>query len=205
MDIIIEQGWPTAESQHIARLYDFAFGDKFAGAIADKEKRIALLSKSFKPQFSFVAKHNNTIVGLAGFKTPQGALTGGINGAGIIQELGFWRGLRACAVFSLFERDTKPLELVMDGIVVDRNYQGKGIGTKLLNAIITFATQNGYHTVRLDVINKNARAKKLYEQKGFLACHEEHFPYLKWLIGFSGATTMVYQTDLYRAKALDNQ
>ncbi|MFQ3232131.1 MAG: hypothetical protein ACI9DO_003526, partial [Reinekea sp.] len=32
--------------------------------------------------------------------------------------------------------------------------------------------------------------KKLYERKGFKAVKTERFPYLRWLLGFSGSTTM---------------
>ncbi|WP_414122566.1 GNAT family N-acetyltransferase [Vreelandella titanicae] len=79
----------------------------------------------------------------------------------------------------------------MDGIAVDSRFRGRGIGSRLLDSIIAHAVDNGFETIRLDVIDSNPRARRLYESKGFIAVNEEHFPYLKWLIGFSGSTTMV--------------
>jgi len=76
------------------------------------------------------------------------------------------------------------------GIAVDSRCRGQGIGSKLLDQIIQYALENRFETVRLDVIDSNPRAKKLYESKGFVAIKSESYPYLKWLIGFSGSTTM---------------
>ncbi len=79
----------------------------------------------------------------------------------------------------------------MDGIVVDGEARGKGIGSMLLDQIIDYAKEHKFKSIRLDVIDSNPRAQKLYETKGFVASSVESFPYLKWLIGFSGSTTMI--------------
>jgi len=55
----------------------------------------------------------------------------------------------------------------MDGIAVDSEFKGQGIGSLLLDNIVTYALENG-----------------------FVALKTESFPYLKWLVDFSGATTM---------------
>ena len=62
----------------------------------------------------------------------------------LIQCLGLMRGNWAALVFSLYERSLKPQELLMDGIVVDAEMRGKGIGTMLLNEVSAFADSNGY-------------------------------------------------------------
>lgn len=191
-NIIIQKGWDVKHSVFVAALYDEAFGSKFSMAISNKQKRIRVLSEGFVPNFSYVAIVNNQIVGLAGFQTEKGSLTGGIKLAGLINGLGFFNGIWAGLIFSLFERKPKKGELVMDGIVVNDNFRGCGIGSRLIDTIILHASENHFDTVRLDVIDRNLRAKKLYESKGFIVKKTEHFPYLKWLIGFSGATTMIF-------------
>ena len=191
MDISIRKGCPLEKIESVVRLYEEAFGAKFSCAIPDKAKRIAILSKSLVPEFSYVAFMGDEVVGLAGFQVHDGSLTGGMNLNTLQQELGIFHGLWAGLVFSLFERKPKSQELVMDGIVVDGSYRGSGIGSDLLNSIIIHAQENDFKTVRLDVIDSNPRARKLYESKGFVAVKTEYFPYLKWLIGFSGSTTMV--------------
>ena len=190
MAIYIEKGWLVENSTLIAELYEEAFGSKFCRAIPDKTNRILMLSKSFQPEYSFVAYRDGSIVGLSGFNVTTGSLTGGIGVKGLVKSLGFFRGLWACAVFSLFERKPEKGELVMDGIAVISECRGQGIGSLLLDKIIKYAKTSGFESVRLDVIDSNPRAKKLYESKGFVAVKTERFPYLKWLVGFSGSTTM---------------
>ncbi|PCE67080.1 N-acetyltransferase [Salinivibrio sp. YCSC6] len=191
MEIAIRQGWPLEQAQNVAELYEQAFGMKFARAIPNQAVRVAVLSQCFVPGFSFAAMQNGNVVGLAGFQTQTGALTQGMDAKQLIDSLGPIKGTWACAVLALFERKAAPNELVMDGIAVDSAVRGQGIGSHLLDAIMDYAQAHGFESVRLDVIDSNPRARKLYETKGFVATKEERFPHLKWLVGFSGATTMV--------------
>ncbi len=48
----------------------------------------------------------------------------------------------------------------------------------------------GVKRIRLDVIDTNPRAKKLYKQKGFEVVKEEVYLYLSWLLGFGVSSTM---------------
>jgi Acetyltransferases len=191
MEIAIRQGWPLEQAQNVAELYEQAFGMKFARAIPNQVTRVTMLSQCFVPDFSFAATQNGQVVGLAGFQTQAGALTQGMSAKQLIDSLGLIKGTWACAVLALFERKAAPNELVMDGIAVDSAVRGQGIGSQLLDAIMDYAQAQGFESVRLDVIDSNPRARKLYQAKGFVATKEERFPHLKWLVGFSGATTMV--------------
>ncbi|OOF25166.1 GNAT family N-acetyltransferase [Salinivibrio sp. IB872] len=191
MEIAIRQGWPLEQAQHVAELYEQAFGMKLARAIPNQTARVAVLSQCFVPDFSFAAMQNGKVVGLAGFQTQAGALTQGMSAKQLIDSLGLIKGTWACAVLALFEREAAHNELVMDGIAVDSAIRGQGVGSQLLDAIIDYAQAHGFESVRLDVIDSNPRARKLYQAKGFVATKEERFPHLKWLVGFSGATTMV--------------
>lgn len=176
-----------------SRLYDEAFGQKFRVAVPSREQRLALFEGTFVGEFAITASAGEDLVGLAGFHTSEGSLTGGIGLRQLFSSLGLIRGLRAAVVFSLFERTPKPGELLMDGIAVDHEYRGHGIGSQLLKRIVSYATDHGYQTVRLDVIDTNPGARRLYERFGFVAVSRETFPYLRWLLGFGGATTMQYE------------
>ncbi|MCG7561701.1 GNAT family N-acetyltransferase [Pseudoalteromonas sp. McH1-42] len=192
MQINIEHGWDIIHSQTIAQIYDDAFGAKFARAIPDKAKRLAVLADCFMPEYSFIAFDNDQPVGVAGFSDQNGALTSGIDFIGLFKHLGILGGIRACVIFSLYERQPKLRELVMDGIAITESHRGRGIGTQLLDSIISYAQSHHYSSIRLDVINSNPRAKKLYEAKGFVVVETDYFPYLNWLLGFSGSTTMQF-------------
>jgi ribosomal protein S18 acetylase RimI-like enzyme len=79
----------------------------------------------------------------------------------------------------------------MDGNFVDPTARGRGVGTALLDAIVDEARARGYAEVRLDVIDNNPRARTLYERRGFVAGDTQYLGPLKYLFGFSAATTMV--------------
>lgn len=53
------------------------------------------------------------------------------------------------------------------GISVRKDYWGKGIGTKLMGALIAFAKNAGFEILSLDVRSDNDRAIRLYEKFGF--------------------------------------
>jgi len=78
----------------------------------------------------------------------------------------------------------------MDGIAVRSDMRGFGVGSRLLEEIRHIAEANSYRYVRLDVIDVNPRAKKLYERHGFRTISTQRFSYLKWLVGFSGVDRM---------------
>ena len=91
----------------------------------------------------------------------------------------------------MYERQLAPDQLMMDGIVVDPQMRGNGIGTRLLSEITTFATSDEHATIRLDVIDTNPAARRLYERNGFVPTKTEHFGYLRWLLGFGASTKLV--------------
>lgn len=195
MNIHLKRHWGLENAFAAAALYEEAFGVKISRAIPNKEKRIAIFADSFNPEFSFAAESGGQMFGLAGFKTHSGSLTGGIGFSELIEKLGLFGGLWACLILYMYERKPQKRELVMDGIAVNSNFRGQGVGSRLLDAVVGYASEHQYASVRLDVIDGNERARKLYESKGFVATEYEGYPYLKWLLGFSGATTMVLNID----------
>lgn len=174
-----------------AVLYDAAFGEKFAVAVRSREARLKLMAASFRLEFGISAVRRGELVGLAGFHCDDGALTGGMDYRGVIRQLGILRGNWAAAIFSLYERETSDGELLMDGIAVREDARGLGIGTRLLEELERYAAESGYRRIRLDVIDTNPAARRMYERNGFRATKTERFGYLRWLLGFGAATTMV--------------
>lgn len=92
----------------------------------------------------------------------------------------------------LLGRSAPPRTLQMDGIAVQAERRGEGVGSLLLSAIVAVAHDHGMPTVRLDVIDTNPGAERLYRRFGFSAVRTERVPYLRRLYGFSAATTMEY-------------
>jgi len=193
MSVTIELGLAADQREPLAQLYESAFGEKLGLAVPKLDDRLKLLSKSMQPQFAIGAFSDRQLVGLAGFSTSDGSLTGGIDYQGLLSELGWFKGNRAAVVLSLYERKAKAGELLMDGIVVDPDYRGKGIGSQLFASLIEYGHAKQYSTIRLDVIDTNPKARRLYERLGFKEHSTEHFEFLRGVLGFGASTTMIYQ------------
>jgi ribosomal protein S18 acetylase RimI-like enzyme len=192
-EITITRGFPDSLRVQAASLYDAAFGAKLGIAIPDSTARLALLQQALDPAHSFAAIKGDEMVGIAGFKTSTGALTSGITPKRLMAQLGVFGAARAILVLSLFERSLAPGQLLMDGIAVSPAARGGGIGTRLLERLKEHTAEVGLKTIRLDVIDTNPDARRLYERVGFTATNAERFEYLRWLLKFSSATTLEYR------------
>lgn len=194
-EITVQRGFPGVLRTSAAELYDAAFGAKLSIAMPNPISRIVVLVEGFDPRYSFVAISGSELVGIAGFKVAQGSLTGSVSFGMLRKNLGFLNAIRAVLVLALFDRKQIAGQLLMDGISVSPEMRGSGIGTKLIHSLIVYAQTEGYQSIRLDVIDTNAAARRLYERIGFMPVKTEHFPYLKWLLGFGASTQMTYVLD----------
>jgi ribosomal protein S18 acetylase RimI-like enzyme len=192
MEVPVEyiRGVPDGLRAEAAELYDMAFGPKLGVAVRSNADRRSVIERSLDSGFAFVAICDERLVRLAGFHTSHGSLTGGLGYKQLVAQLGILKGNWAALIFSLYERQPRSGELLMDGIVVHPDMRGRGVGTHLLEEVAKFARQDGYGTVRLDVIDTNPAARRLYERNGFVATKTENFGYLRWLLGFGASTTM---------------
>ena len=95
------------------------------------------------------------------------------------------------ALLSALDRDTENARFLMDGIFVAPAARGRGVGTRLLQAIAEEAAARGYAEVRLEVIDTNNRARALYERRGFRAIRTQSTGMLRHVFGFRSATTMI--------------
>lgn len=184
-------GFPPEERLNAVTLYDAAFGAKLGVAIPDAKRRLALFTDGITPERSIAAMQKGRVVGLAGFYADDTSFTSGITTKLLRKHLGLFGMLRAAVILSLYERKPHAGELLMDGIAVDPAMRGQGIGTGLLRALFNYASEHGYQSVRLDVIDTNPGARRLYEREGFVAAQTNSYPLLKGLLGFSASTTMI--------------
>lgn len=186
--VTIRRGFAPEYRGEAARLFWNAFSGKLGKILGPDDEALAFLEKTLDPDLAFAAlSEDGKLLGLAGYKTSGGAFAGGSlpDLTGVYGHIGgWWRGL-------LFERDQEPGELLMDGIFVHPDARGTGVGTRLLEEIFAEARRRGDHSVRLDVIDTNPRARALYERVGFEAVSTEETGFLAGLLGFRSATRMV--------------
>lgn len=189
--IIIEPGIRPHHREQAASGYWQAFGQKLRWPLGPQGKALAFLRSNLDPNYAISAiSPDGDFLGVAGFKTSQGAFVGGDFQAlsavyGTLSAV--WRGL----LISVLERPCEPGTLLMDGVFVAPQSRGLGVGSRLLDAIVDQARAAGLHKVRLDVIDTNPRARALYERHGFVATGEQTLGILKPVFGFSSATTLV--------------
>lgn len=175
----------------VAAGYWAAFSRKLRYPLGPEHKAIAFLEQVLDPShaISAVAK-DGTFLGIAGFKTPDGAFVGGK-----LEEMakvyGWLGGAGRGLLTGILERKCEPGTLLMDGIFVRPEARSLGVGSALLDAIERHAVKKGLKHVRLDVIDENPRARELYQRRGFEAGSCRSIGALKPIFGFRSATTMI--------------
>lgn len=185
----IHHNLPDKFREPAIALYYEAFESKFS-KLFTQEEALKILPELLNGEQAIYAVQDEALVGFAGvqhgrqklFKSSLHPFT---------THLGMMRGLLAAFVLSLFERPYTEGELLMDGICVDKKMRGQGVGSALLAAIYDFAREKGYQSIRLDVVDTNPKARKLYERIGFEAQETQRHPFTKKMLGFSASTRMV--------------
>ncbi len=190
----IERGIRPEHRTVAAALYWDAFGAKLGTLLGPAERGRRFIERVIDPTHSITAiDADDALLGLAGFKTADGACVGG-EFDDLVALYGLpgavWRG----ALLAPLLRPVEPDRLLMDGIAVAAEARGRGVGTALLDAIIDEAAARGAREVRLDVIDTNPRARALYARRGFEPTATERTGWLyRRLLGFESATTMIRQ------------
>ncbi len=186
--IDVTLGAPPDSFDDVTRLYVEAFAEKLTPFLGTPERAARFLASGLAPERVFVARRDGEIAGVAGFKE---------NGRGLFElglrvlfaEYGWSAPFRALGLM-LLERREVPDCLLMDGIVVAAEMRGNGVGTLLLQAIEKHARALGKQKIRLDVIDTNPGARRLYERFGFSPVRTVGTGLLAPLFSFRSATEM---------------
>ncbi|MFC9976868.1 GNAT family N-acetyltransferase [Spirillospora sp. NPDC127200] len=187
--VTIRRGLPAGAELRAAELYWEAFGRKLGAALNPPEKAVPFIAAHLNADRAVCALLDGRLVGLAGYQVGGRAFTGGTV-TDVLREYGWIGGLWRVLLLALFERQAASGQLVMDGIAVDGEARGRGLGSLLLEEVAAVAAEHGRREIRLDVIDVNTRARALYERRGFTAVRTVRTPYLRRLMGFGAVTTM---------------
>lgn len=186
----IESGLSPEHRKDAALGYYRAFARKLRYPLGPEHKAIGFIERVLDPGHAISAiSAQGEFLGVAGFKTTEGALVGG--GFRDLVAIYGWIGatLRACLI-PLLERDCASDTLLMDGIFVQPEARGQGVGKALLQAVEAHAVSLGLSKVRLDVIDTNPRARALYERQGYAETSVAQLGPLSVVVGFSSAAEM---------------
>ena len=191
--INIRRGFEEKDRSKAAKLYVIAFKRKFEKLLGEEAILQRMFEKAMNSDFSLCAYEDGNLLGICGFHAGKHGLVE-IKGRDFIENFGLIKGLwKAFLTDMIFTRKVKSKkELLMDGIAVDKDNRGQGIGSKLFQALIEYGIEENYNSIRLDVIDENPKAKALYQKLGFKETYYEKVPkYISKLIGVSGVTAMV--------------
>lgn len=187
----LQIGLPANLRTDAARLYWQAFGSKLGFVMGPEPRALAYLSQVIRGDHAIVAvSEEGQLLGLAGFKTPQGSFASG--GQGQLREsYGTLGGLWRARLLTWLSSEIDDNNFLLDGLCVAAHMRSQGLGTALLSAISAEARARGYPAVRLDVVETNTRAQALYQRLGFVVTQRQNIGVLHHVFGFTQAITMV--------------
>jgi ribosomal protein S18 acetylase RimI-like enzyme len=189
--ITVSLGLPPSLRAQAASIYWQAFGGKLGRVMGPDARAHAFLARVMRADHALVARdETGALLGLAGFKTPQGSFAGGswTDTRAVYGLAGLaWR----LPLLALLSREVDNDRFLLDGICVAPAARGLGVGSALMAAIEDEARARGYAYVRLDVIDTNWRARALYERLGYMGIKTAPLGPLRHVFGFDAAVTMV--------------
>lgn len=191
----IRHGIPETCRDRAVGLYWQAFGTKLGRVMGPVPRAWAYLHRVMRLHSAFAALDGDgQLIGIAGYRTPQGTFAGGTlaNLRDIYGRAGAsWRATLLWQIAKGPEHG----DFLIDGVCVDAGARGQGIGTALMDAICAEARAQGFAAARLEVVDTNVQARRLYERLGFVAIETQRIGVLRHVFGFAAATTMVRPLD----------
>ncbi len=188
--LTITPGFRPHDRELVAKLFWHAFRGKLGKIMWPERRALDFVAANLDPDFALAARdHAGNLLGVAGFKTSDGALLAG-DLRSLAASYGWFGALWRGAILGLLEREVEPDVLLMDGIFVARTARGQGVGTALLHAICDTARARGLSAVRLDVIDVNPRARALYQREGFVEIDTQDIGFLRYLMNFRSSSRM---------------
>jgi len=189
-DIVsIQRSFPDQERLTAAAIYYQAFRKKLSPLLGKPGIAVPFIADVLNPEMCLAALVDGRVVGIAGLHRGDAQFVQW-KFEELSRHFGWFSAIWRFGVAFLFMRSLRVGELLMDGIAVAETMRGKGIGTRLLNAIVAFGKDHDYTAVRLDVVDTNPEARRLYERFGFEPVRTRHFPLMRFF-GFTAATSMI--------------
>ena len=189
----LQLGLPAKLRAEAAQLYWQAFGSKLGLVMGPEPRALAYLHLVIRADHAVIAMSDSgRLLGLAGFKTPQGSFAAG-SPAEMRASYGPFGGTWRARLLGYLSDEIDNENFLLDGLCVVADQRGHGIGSALMGAIAAEARLRGYGSVRLDVIDSNKRAQALYDRLGFVVTKRAEIGILRHIFGFRAAVTMIRQ------------
>jgi ribosomal protein S18 acetylase RimI-like enzyme len=174
------------------QIYYQAFQRKLQPLVGQPAKILQVLTTGLNLGMAIGITLDGELCGLAGLHSYKGLFSRAVF-RDSLKQLGFLHGVYAWGVLNLFGAGANcPHEhLRIAALAVDVAAQGKGLGTRLLEAVEEKAHLEGFQAVRLEVVDTNTGARQLYERLGFKVVATHSYPIKKSWLGFSSDYVMI--------------
>ena len=194
-DLVIAPGLAEADRLPAAHILYEAFRRKLGPLIGRPERVPNVLAAGLQPERALSACVSGTLVGVAGLHY-GGRRFLRVSWPECRRQLGVVRGLCGGLILELFWREAcPPGQLRLPALAVAAAQRGLGVGSGLLQAAFALARREHFSAVRLEVVDSNVGARRLYERLGFAPVAEHHYPFLRGWLGFSSAVVLVRALD----------
>lgn len=190
MSAHLQLGLPPALRPQAAHLYWQAFGSKLGRVMGPEPRALAYLTRIIREDHVIVALDGDRLLGLAGFRTPQGSFAVG-EPSDLTAIYGLWGGIWRGELMRHLSNEVDNENFLLDGLCVRDTNRGQGLGRALMAAVAAEARLRGYPGVRLDVVQENTRARALYQRLGYVETKRQSIGWLRPFFGFAAAVTMV--------------
>jgi GNAT superfamily N-acetyltransferase len=190
VDRIEIQSLPKRCRRRAAELCYEAFQTKFEPILGPPEHGVAILERDLEPELVITALVEDRLVGLVGLEY-GGRYFFNPRWSTFAREFGWLKGLLRWMVFLPFARHRREGDLTVGALAVDAPMRGKGVGTRLMEAVFDWARERGFRSMSLEVVDTNPFARRLYERLGFVPIKTQQLPNLFHRLGFSAVTVMV--------------
>lgn len=188
--MIIIHGLPPGQRTAAARLYWDAFGGKLGRVLGPERRALDFIARAIRPDHVLAAMEGDRLLGICGIKTARGAFVSA--DAGVMRDsYGRFGAAWRRQALGLLVQDTDNERFLIDGLCVDAAARNRGVGSALLEAVCAQAEARGYAAVRLDVVDTNLDARRLYERRGFRAVKVQPVGAAAALFGFRATVTMI--------------
>lgn len=190
MTFQIQRGFSDEQRPAIAQVYWAAFSRKLAPILGDSARTLAVLAETFDPAACLIAVDDEgRIMGVSGIEYEDGQFLR-YRLSVMRAHYGSIGGVIRWLVMQVIHTAGDGKTVYISGLAVHPDARGQGVGTLLIEAVTAIARERSYDAVKLDVVDSNDDARRLYERLGFRAVRTARYPFLSPL-GFTGVTTMV--------------
>jgi ribosomal protein S18 acetylase RimI-like enzyme len=192
MTLQIKFGIPQNQRIKVARMFYDTFADKFHKIFGTQKKFIHFTLECLRDDRTLVAFKDGQVVGVAGLHYDgRSFIDANMEQAVKVFGLATLRVVLFGGLFFFKKADQN--EVFIESLAVAASERGKGIGTNLIHAVIDYAKSNGFSQIRLEVVETNKKAKKLYERIGFTEDVVQYIPSpFNRIMGFGSVTEMTY-------------